>query len=98
MASADYVIGIDCSTTATKAVVWDREGNTVAEGRGTFSLSTPQPDWGEQNAEDWWRSTITALREAAQQVDVQRIGAVGITPQREPFVCLNEDDEPIRPA
>jgi xylulokinase len=98
MASADLVIGIDCSTTATKAVVWDREGNAVAEGRDTFSLSTPQPDWGEQNAEDWWRSTTTALREAAQQVDVQRIGAVGITHQRETFVCLNEDDEPIRPA
>jgi xylulokinase len=98
MASADYVIGIDCSTTATKAVVWDREGNAVAEGRGTFSLSTPQPDWGEQNAEDWWRSTTTALREAARQVNTRKIGAVGITHQRETFVCLNEDDEPIRPA
>ena len=98
MASADYVIGIDCSTTATKAVVWDREGNTVAEGRGTFSLSTPQPDWGEQNAEDWWRSTIEALRQAARQVDTRRIGAIGITHQRETFVCLDEDDRPIRPA
>ncbi len=98
VASADYVIGIDCSTTATKAVVWDSEGNAVAEGRETFDLSSPQPDWGEQNAEDWWESTKTAIRRAAQVVDTSRIGAIGITHQRETFVCLNEDDHPIRPA
>ncbi|MDQ3303964.1 MAG: FGGY family carbohydrate kinase, partial [Actinomycetota bacterium] len=94
----DLVIGIDCSTTATKAVVWDSRGNTVAEGRATFPLSSPQPDWGEQSAEDWWRSTKEALRQAAQSVDQRRIGAIGITHQRETFVCLNEDDHPLRPA
>jgi xylulokinase len=94
----DCVIGIDCSTTATKAVVWDEQGNALAEGRETFDLSSPQPDWGEQNAEDWWRSTRTAIRHAAQAVDAPRIRAIGITHQRETFVCLDEDDQPIRPA
>ena len=98
MAQKDYVIGIDCSTTATKAVVWDEHGREVAEGRATFELSAPHPNWGEQNAEDWWESTKVALRRAAQVVDTRRIGAIGITHQRESFVCLNEDDHPIRPA
>jgi xylulokinase len=98
VAEKDYVIGIDCSTTATKAVVWDERGREVAEGRATFELSSPQPDWGEQNAEDWWESTKTALRRAAQVVDTRRIGAIGITHQRESFVCVNEEDHPIRPA
>jgi len=35
MAAGRYVIGIDCSTTATKAVVWDERGHSVAEGRAT---------------------------------------------------------------
>jgi xylulokinase len=96
--SKDYVIGIDCSTTATKAVVWDADGREVAAGRATFDLSSPKPDWGEQNAEDWWESTKTALRRATQVVDTRRIRAIGITHQRETFVCLNEDDHPIRPA
>lgn len=96
--SREYVIGIDCSTTATKAVIWDRYGNAVSEGRATFELSSPRPDWGEQNAEDWWESTKTALRRAAQVVDTSRIGAICITHQRETFVCLNEDDHPVRPA
>ncbi len=96
--ATDYVIGVDSSTTATKAVVWDREGNAVAEGRATFPLSQPHPGWGEQNAEDWWRSTKTALKEAAAQVDPRRIRAVGLTHQRESFVCANEDGTPLRAA
>lgn len=98
VARHDYVIGIDCSTIATKAVVWNERGDAVAEGRATFELSSPRPDWGEQNAEDWWESTKTALRRACQVVDTRRIGAIGITHQRETFVCVNEDDHPLRPA
>jgi xylulokinase len=96
--AARYIIGVDCSTTATKAVVWDLKGNAVVEGRATFPLSSPHAGWAEQNAEDWWRSTRDALREAAGGVDTKEIGAIGITHQRESFVCLDEHDRPIRPA
>jgi xylulokinase len=51
-----YVIGVDSSTTATKAIVWDHEGRAVAEGRAEFALALPRPGWHEQDAEDWWRS------------------------------------------
>ena len=98
MSPADYVIGIDCSTTATKAVVWDREGNAVAEGRASLALGVPRPDWGEQDADEWWRSTVVALRRAARAVDARRIGAIGITHQRETFVCVDAEDRPVRPA
>jgi len=30
---ADLVLGVDCSTTASKVVAWDRDGKAVAEGR-----------------------------------------------------------------
>jgi xylulokinase len=96
MAPADCVIGIDCSTTATKAVVWDQEGDSVAEGRAAFPLSSPRPGWYEQDAEDWWESTKTALGEAAARVDPGRIRALGITHQRESFVCTDEDGHPLR--
>ena len=95
---ARYVIGMDCSTTATKAVVWDMQGNAVAEGRATFPLSSPRPGWGEQNADEWWRSARDALRQAADAVDPDLIGAIGITHQRESFVCVDEHDRPSRPA
>ena len=93
-----YVIGIDSSTTASKAVVWDRDGNSLAEGRAGFDLNQPQPGFHEQDAEDWWRSTMTAIRDAVRQVDASAVEAIGLTHQRETFVCLDEHDEPLRPA
>ena len=94
----DLVIGIDCSTTAAKAVVWDPAGRAIAEGRATFELSSPQPGWGEQNPEDWWTATRTAIRRAAQSVDARRIAALSVTHQRESFACVTEDGQPLRPA
>jgi xylulokinase len=93
-----YVIGVDASTTATKAVVWSREGRAVADGRAEFSLALPRPGWHEQDAEDWWRSTVAAVRGALQSVDPADVEAIGLTHQRETFACLDEQGRAVRPA
>lgn len=96
--SRDYVIGVDCSTTAAKAVVWSSRGEALSQAKMTFELSQPRPGWGEQNAEDWWTAASKAVRRAVQTVDTSRIGALCITHQRESFVCLEENGRPLRPA
>lgn len=35
----DLGIGIDPSTTATKAIAWDKRGRAIAEGRAAIALS-----------------------------------------------------------
>lgn len=94
----DYVIGVDCSTTAAKAVVWNSQGESLSEARRAFELSQPRPGWGEQNAEDWWTATSAAVRRTVQTVDTSRIGALCITHQRESFVCVDATGHPLRPA
>jgi xylulokinase len=96
--SKDLVIGVDCSTTACKAVVWDRSGRAVATGRRTYGLNHVQSGWVEQNAADWWAATSAAIAEAARQVGGERIAALAITHQRETFVCLDSNGQAIRPA
>ena len=94
----DLVIGIDSSTTATKAIAWDRTGSPVAEGRAAIPLAQPRPRYFEQEPEDWWRSTFLALRELAAKVEPARIAGVAISNQRETFGLFGEHGEPIRPA
>ncbi len=43
------LLGIDVSTTATKAVLVDEHGRTVAVASSTYDLSTPKPLWAEQD-------------------------------------------------
>jgi xylulokinase len=94
----DLAIGLDSSTSATKAIAWTREGVSVAEGRSPIPLASPAPDWYEQNPDDWWHSAGAALRELLQRVSPKRIAAIGISAQRETFVPLAADGSPVRPA
>ena len=98
MAERDYVIGVDCSTTAAKAVVWDRQGAAVSSARFAFEFSQPRPGWGEQNAEDWWAATRSAIQRTVQTVERTRLAGLCLTHQRETFVCLDADGNPLRPA
>jgi sugar (pentulose or hexulose) kinase len=89
------VIGLDCSTSACKAVVWDCRGNAIARGQSPLSLITAQPGWHEQSAESWWEATIQAIRQAVSQVDRRRLKALCIAHQRETFVPVDEQDHPL---
>ena len=94
--NADLVLGIDCFTTASKAVAWDRDGVAVVEGRAPLSLITPQPGWGEQDAGQWWEVTVEATAEVTKRVNAQRIAAICVTHQRETFVPVDTSGDPLR--
>ncbi len=97
-AAKDLVIGVDSSTTAVKAIAWDKQGKPVAQARSSFELVSPNPNWYEQNAEDWWTSLGSVLRSLAGQVGADRIAALCVTHQRETFVPVDEKCQPIRNA
>jgi xylulokinase len=94
----DLVIGIDSSTSATKAIAWDQQGRAVAEGRAPVAMSNPHPGWFEQDAGEWWSSTVTALQQVTSKIDAARIAAVGISNQRETFGVFTADGTPLRPG
>lgn len=90
------MVGVDCSTTASKVIAWDRDGRAVAEGRSPLGMRHPHPHWSEQPAEDWWTSTVTALREVTAQVHPSRVAAICVTHQRETFVPVDAAGKPLR--
>jgi sugar (pentulose or hexulose) kinase len=96
--NGQLVVGIDSSTSATKAIAWDAEGNRVAEGRKAISLSNPRPGEFEQAPADWWSSTVAALRELTSKIDPQRLAGLAISNQRETFGAFAENGGALRPG
>jgi len=96
--SSDLVVGLDCSTTSTKAIAFDRNGKMAAYASEPIPLSLPQPNHYEQDPSDWWRSAQRALKKIARQVDPKRITALAVSNQRETFVPLTKDGKNLRPA
>jgi sugar (pentulose or hexulose) kinase len=97
-ATRDLVIGIDSSTTACKAVVWDTLGAPLSEGRAALPLLMSHPGWHEQPAAVWWDSCMEAIRAAVSRVDASRIVALCLAPQRETFVPVDAAGSPLRSA
>lgn len=95
-----HVLGIDVSTTATKALLMDREGGVVASGVSTYSYDMPRPMWTEQDPRVWWEATCSAVRSALEQSDVSahEIDAVGLTGQMHGSVLLDQAGAAVRPA
>ncbi|MBN2502831.1 MAG: hypothetical protein JXB38_18775, partial [Anaerolineales bacterium] len=92
----DLVIGIDSSTTACKAIVWDTAGNLVSQARFPVGMQQPHPTWHEQSAEEWWSACVRVLGNALEGVDSKRLAALCITPQRETFVPVDRRGAPVR--
>ncbi len=94
------VLGIDVSTTATKALLVDGAGRVVSIASSGYALEQPEPLWSEQDPSLWWSavqdSVPRALAEAGLTGD--DVVAVGLTGQMHGLVLLDAADAVIRPA
>lgn len=95
-----YFIGIDSSTTATKALLMDGSGAVVSIGRATYDFETPHPLWSEQSPLLWWEATVTAISAALTEAGVRGddVAAVGLTGQMHGLVLLDQAGAVLRPA
>ena len=94
------VLGIDVSTTATKAIVIDASGRVLGMASAEYPFEQPQPLWSEQHPHLWWDGTTEAIGRAltAAGVTGDDVAAVGLTGQMHGLVLLDADGEVIRPA
>src|SRR5918999_2091415 len=95
-----HVLGIDVSTTATKAVLVDEAGDVRGIGVAEYGFSVPRPRWSEQEPPLWWDGTVTAVRSvlASTAVAAEDIVAVGLTGQMHRAVLLDSRGDALRPA
>jgi sugar (pentulose or hexulose) kinase len=92
------VVGLDCSTTAIKAIAFDKRGNVAAHAHEAIPLDSPRPGYFEQDPNDWWISAQKVLRKIISQIAPERISALAVSNQRETFVPLDREGNSLRPA
>ncbi|MGH2484044.1 MAG: xylulokinase, partial [Candidatus Limnocylindria bacterium] len=95
-----HVLGIDVSTTATKAVLVDEAGAVRGIGLAEYDFSVPRPLWSEQDPRVWWDAAVAAIRSvlASTGVAPDDVLAVGLSGQMHGAVLLGRDGRALRPA
>jgi xylulokinase len=100
MTDKQLFLGIDISTTGAKALLIDAAGVVIGSATTPLTLSTPRPQWSEQDPQDWWRATIQSIRQVLviTGVSAKNVIAVGLTGQMHGLVILDEKGAVLRPA
>ncbi len=95
-----YVLGIDASTTATKAVLVDEAGAVRGIGVTEYSFAVPRPLWSEQDPALWRDGAVASIRSVLDSTGVRAddIVAIGLTGQMHGAVLLDAADRVLRPA
>jgi sugar (pentulose or hexulose) kinase len=87
-------LGFDLGTTNVKAVVADDRGQVVAVGSAPVDRFCT-PDGGvEQDIEQIWQATRSAVGQAVQGLDAARIRAIGVSSQGGAVQLLDARDAP----
>ncbi len=95
-----HVLGLDVSTTATKAILLDADGVVRAVSSAEYPFETPRPLWSEQDPALWWDATVRAVRAVLARAGLRgdAIAAVGLAGQMHGLVTLDAAGQVLRPA
>ena len=94
------VLGIDSSTTGTKAVLLAEDLSVLGVGATEYEYQTPHPLWSEQDPRVWWDATVASIRSvlASTGANAADVVAVGLTGQMHGATLLDAADQVLRPA
>ena len=89
------LLGLDLGTTNVKALVTDFAGRHLSEGACAVRLFQMGSGGVEQDIEEIWNATRTAVREAVRSVDGSGIQAVGVSSQGGALQMLAAQGRPL---
>ena len=87
-----YILAVDQSTSATKAILFDTAGTLIDKTSLSHQQIYPQPGWVEHDAEEIYANTVRVLREVVEK-NRDKAGnllCLSITNQRETFVVFDK--------
>ncbi len=88
-----YILAVDQSTSATKAVLFDNKAKLVARSNKDHKQYYPQPGWVEHDPEEIYQHTCAAMREVIAKAGIKPddVLCLSVTNQRETVVVWDRN-------
>jgi len=98
------LIGYDIGSSSVKATLLDADTGKVVTSEGLpkveMTISAPQKDWAEQDPDIWWKYIIDTTHAIVKTGNIQKgeVKAIGISYQMHGLVCVDKNENVIRPS
>ena len=99
--SNQFIMSLDQGTTSSRAIIFNRHGETISVAQKPFTQYFPTPGWVEHDAKEIWGSQIAVLTEALAKsgLEAKDLAAIGVTNQRETTIVWDRaTGEPVHNA
>lgn len=98
MAQQSFILAHDLGTTGNKATLFDASGELVGSVLVTYPTAYPQPNWAEQNPDDWWGAVCRATQRLLSEHAIVpgRIAAVTFSGQMMGCVPVDAQGQALR--
>lgn len=99
-----YLLGYDLGSSSVKASIIDsRTGRTVASAQSPseeMPMKAVKPGWAEQDPEMWWEHVVKSTHACLKKLGKggAEIAAIGISYQMHGLVCVDKDQNVVRPS
>jgi xylulokinase len=100
----DYLLGLDVGSSSVKASLLDATTGRCAGSafypKTEMKIDAPQPGFAEQDPQCWYDCARDAVRDAMRQAHASPAGvkAIGIAYQMHGLVCVDKNQNVLRPA
>ncbi len=102
--SHNYLLGLDVGSSSVKASLVDVDNGQAAAlaffPKHEAPIAAPRKGWAEQDPESWWnyakQSVAQVMTETGAKPD--EVKAVGISYQMHGLVCVDKNQQPLRPS
>ena len=86
-----YILAIDAGTTSSRAIIFDRNGQSIGVSQYEFTQHFPNEGWVEHDAIEIWETQLLAIKEVLENNNISpgQIHSMGITNQRETTIIWN---------
>lgn len=100
----EYIFAIDQGTSGTKTVVFNTQGQIMAQATEALKSYFPHPGFVEQDPEEIYQNVLASVRACLAQYreavspDLSQIKTCGISNQRETFLIWDKHGTPLSQA
>lgn len=90
-----YLLSVDIGTSSCKVVIFNIDGQVMAQTSGSYNVYYPKEDYAEQDPNEWWQASCYAIKESIEisKINPSNIVGIGVDGQSWSAIAIDKEGQ-----